>query len=108
MAQLKEFGCKAYALNDDERKFKLGDKTISGKFLGYSIDTGSPSALILTDSGKIIRSRGVVLCPSEARSMQLDTRAVSQWPEQTQVPPEAEALLYIQAVDATNNEQFFD
>ena len=91
MSMLKEFGCKAYALNDDERRFKLGDKTIAGKFLGYSIDTGSPSALILTDSGKIIRSRDIVLCPSDAHSAQLDKHAVSQWPDQPPMMQESDA-----------------
>ena len=70
---LQEFGSEVYALNDDARKFKLGDKTVKGRFLGYSVDTGSPSALVLLKSGKVLRSRDVVFSPTPAQLAQWET-----------------------------------
>ena len=70
LKMLQEFGSEVYALNDDARKFKLGDKTVKGRFLGYSVDTGSPSALVLLKSGKVLRSRDVVFSPTSAQLAQ--------------------------------------
>ena len=73
LKMLQEFGSEVYALNDDARKFKLGDKTVKDRFLGYSVDTGSPSALVLLKSGKVLRSRDVVFSPTSAQLAQWET-----------------------------------
>ena len=90
---LQEFGNDVYALNDDARGFKLGDKTVKGKFLGYSTDTGSPSALVLLTSGKILRSRDVVFTPTAAQLTQWEPtdEAPLEWCESDAVDvPEVE------------------
>ena len=60
---LRTFGCTVYVLNDKET-YKLGDETLKGVFLGYSVDTGGPSALCLLKNGRIRRFHEVVFKPS--------------------------------------------
>ena len=50
------FGSTVYAL-DGLHHSKMSNQAVEGRFLGYCINTGSPSALILTRSGRIFRSR---------------------------------------------------
>ena len=53
----RTFGEVTYALDGSQRPSKLGPQALRGQFLGYSQESGSPSALILTKSGRVIRSR---------------------------------------------------
>ena len=56
MKLTRVFGSTVYAL-DGLRHSKMSNQAVEGRFLGYCINTGSPSALILTRSGRIFRSR---------------------------------------------------
>jgi hypothetical protein len=53
----RTFGEVTYALDGSQNPSKLGPQALRGQFLGYSQESGSPSALILTQSGRVIRSR---------------------------------------------------
>ena len=44
----RTFGEVTYALDGSQRPSKLGPQALRGQFLGYSQESGSPSALILT------------------------------------------------------------
>ena len=54
---------------------------MKGKFLGYSVDTGSPSTLLLLDNGKIVRSRDVVFRPSQSalKSLNPSSTIPTEW-----------------------------
>ena len=67
---LRTFGCTVYVLNDTET-YKLGDKTLEGLFLGYSVDTGGPSVLCLLKNGRIGRFHEVIFKPTSGGTTKL-------------------------------------
>ena len=67
LSLVQEFGCPIYyMLRDADVRHKFKKRAEKGIFLGYSEDTGSPSALVYTPKGKVLKVREVWFKPPVA------------------------------------------
>ena len=61
VSAFRVFGATSYALDGQHPAGKLSPQAVRCKFIGYSIESGKPSAILLTASGRIFTSRDVAV-----------------------------------------------
>jgi len=61
VSAFKVFGATSYALDGQHPAGKLSPQAVRCKFLGYSTESGKPSAILLTASGRIFTSRDIAV-----------------------------------------------